>query len=272
MSDIGKHLLGRKTSPPDLRDYRLENFFGIGAEETAMTPNEEIVLAIKELQLTTITYKRWAATKYSDVTQTHWWKAFNHLANASGVVPPTPTTDKIWRANFQLDQGDTGHCVGFGWAGWSNAEPIENVYDNDDGHEIYYETKVIEGKPGNESGAYPRDGAEAMRARKRLNTYAFADSIETILTHLRTKGPVGIGTDWTYDMFQPDSNGFVKPTGEYAGGHWYLLYGVEGDVLLFKNSWGSGWGDNGSFRMTIPDFQILMNAYAEVIASVELPL
>lgn len=269
---MGEHLLGRKPSPPDPRDYRLANFLRIGDEKASLTPNEEIALAIKELQLTTVTYKRWASTPYTDVTKTHWWQAFNHLAKASGTVPPTPTTDKIWRVNFQLDQGNTGHCVGFGWAGWSNSEPTENQYVDNDGHAIYYEAKVIEGDPGGENGAYPRDGAEAMRARKRLNVYAFADTIDDILTHLRTKGPVGVGTDWTYDMFEPDSNGFVKPTGDVAGGHWYLLYGVEKDALLFKNSWGAQWGDNGSFRMTIPDFQSLLDDMGEAIASVELPL
>lgn len=272
MADVGEHLLGRKPSPPDARDYRLANFFGLGTEESTLTPNEEIALAVKELQMTTITYKRWAATKYPDVTKTHWWQAFNHLAKASGSVPPIPAIDKTWGANFQLDQGNTGHCVGFGWAGWSNAEPIVNQYNNSDGHAIYYETKVIEGDPGGEDGAYPRDGAEAMLARGRLNTYAFAYSTDDIITHLRTKGTVGIGTNWTNDMFEPDSNGFVKPTGQIAGGHWYLLYGIEGDVLLFKNSWGSGWGDNGSFRMTISDLQSLLDDMGEAIASVELPL
>jgi hypothetical protein len=271
MAEIGTHLLGRRPSPPDLRDYRLSNFEGLG-EELALSPEEEIALAVKELQLTTITYKRWAATIYSDVTKTHWWQAFNHLVLAGGTPPPVPTLDKVWDVSFQLDQGNTGHCVGFGWAGWSNADPVVNQYDNQDGHDIYYETKVIEGDPGAENGAYPRDGAKAMLARKRLSAYAMADSVDTILTHLRSKGTVGIGTDWTSDMFDPDANGFVKPTGSVQGGHWYLLYGVQGDTLLFKNSWGDDWGDNGSFRMTKSDFQVLFQAWGEAIASVELPL
>ena len=88
---------------------------------TTRTPRSR--LAVKELQATTVTYKKWAATHYPDVTKTHWWQAFNHLANASGQTPPFPTADKTWEADFTLDQGNTGHCVGFGWAGWGDTQP-----------------------------------------------------------------------------------------------------------------------------------------------------
>jgi hypothetical protein len=272
MSEIGPHLLGRLPSPPDLRDYRLVNFAGIGQEAGEYDFAEEARLAAEELRLTTVTYKRWAATKYADVTQTHWWKAFNHLANIIGEPLPPVTLDKLWDTDFQFDQGETGHCVGFGWAGWGVAEPVIDNYVNAEGHKIYYEAKVIEGNPNNEDGAYTRDGAKAMQNRQRLAVYAFALTLDEILLHLRTQGPLVIGTDWTFDMFTPDADGFVKPTGENAGGHCYLLYGVVGETLHFKNSWGASWGDNGSFRMTFPNFQILMEAWGEAIASVELPL
>lgn len=272
MSDIGVHLLGRRPSPPDLRDYRLANFAGIGEEGAVYDPVVEINLAIKELQLTTVTYQRWAATKYSDVTKTHWWQALNHLTNAGGGQPPTPTLDKTWDASFQLDQGNTGHCVGFGYAGWGNTLPVDDNYQNSDGHAIYYEAKVIEGDPGGENGAYMRDGVKAMQARKRLSTYAFAETMTDILEHLRGKGPVVIGTNWTNDMFEPDANGYVKPTGGVAGGHCYLLYGVESTSLIFKNSWGADWGLAGSFKMQTADFQTLLDAWGEAVATVELPL
>ena len=142
---------------------------------------------------------------------------------------------------------------------------------NADGHAIYYECKVIEGQPGNEDGAYVRDGAKAMLARNRLGVYAFADTIDTALTHLRSYGPLVVGTDWTNDMFDPDAQGFVKPTGGVAGGHCYLWYGVRGDVFDFKNSWGD-WGDNGSFHMHRADFEVLFSSWGEVVASVELAL
>jgi hypothetical protein len=239
---------------------------------TTLSDQDLALYAISELRQTTITYKNWAARQYADVKVTHWWKALNALSQIAGGITPVPVTDRVWDINFQLDQGNTGHCVGFGWAGWGDAAPVIDRYGDKDGHDIYYECKVIEGDPGGENGAYTRDGAKAMLNRGRLSIYAYANTLDDALVHLRTKGPLVVGTDWTDDMFEPDIAGFVKPTGGVAGGHCYVLYGVVGTTLLFKNSWGLGWGDEGSFRMTIPDFQVLLDAWGEIIASVELPL
>ena len=35
--------------------------------------------------------------------------------------------------------------------------------------------------------------------------------MDAILEHLRNRGPVVIGSDWTDDMFDTDANGFVVP-------------------------------------------------------------
>ena len=73
-------------------------------------------------------------------------------------------------------------------------------------------------------------------------------------------------------MFFPDNSGRVRPTGDVAGGHCYLLYEISGTTLWFKNSWGPTFGVGGSFCMTIDDFKILLDSYGEMVATVELPL
>lgn len=274
MADLGSHLLGRKVSPPDERDYKAVNFLGIGESPSNLSSEELVRLGVSELTKTTITYKQWAARHYEDVTVTHWWKAFNAFAQAVGDIPPTPipVTDKTWESKIQLDQGNTGHCVGFGCAAWGIADPVEDTYSDDDGHAIYYEAKVIEGDPKGEDGAYTRDGAKAMVARKRMSVYAFIDTQADILNWIRTQGPIIVGTDWTDDMFYPDNQGYVVPSGNVAGGHCYLLIGVEGDSLVFKNSWGKSFGLDGYFKMKTSDFMDLMANQGEAITSVELPL
>lgn len=282
MAEVGPHLLGRKISPPDERDYRAVNFMFTGEGVAPTLAVEELAtLAAQELTKTTITYKQWAARHYDDPTVTHWWKAFNYLSqivNPTPPEPPVPIDDKLWESLVVLDQSagqpedKQGHCVGFGCAGWGITEPVEDAYTNSDGHAIYYEAKKIEGDPTGEDGAYTRDGAKAMVARKRMGTYAFLDTITDIEAWVRTRGPVIVGTDWTDDMFQPDTHGIVVPSGNVVGGHCYVLIGIEGDFLIFKQSWGASWGVAGYFKMLVSDFVNLFEDYGEAIASVELPL
>ena len=266
---IGPQLLGCVPSPPDERDWKLSTFFG----------DRETLLgrAVAELKQTTVGYTYFTKKDAEPGAKSRWGKALtllNYLDQSwSGGIDKS----LVWNLPKVLDQGQTGHCVGFGWAGWSIAPPYENSkYTNKDAHDIYYEIKEIEGEPGQENGAYVRSGAKAMLARKRLSAYAFADDFSAIFKYFFTKGPIVIGTSWMNDMFDPDSNGFVKPTGGEAGGHCYLLVGYEingqEQNLLFQNSWGSAWGLGGRFRMKIDDFRSLWSNWGEAIGSLELDI
>ena len=266
MTDPGPHLLGRTPSPPDERDFRLSQF---------MTGDDNLLSrALAELKKTTTGYQYYVTKGADPPKSSHWFKALT-LLGQTGVFWWPGVRDVSWTVSKQLDQGQTNHCVGFGWAGWSVAEPYQNVtYGDTAAHDIYYEIKVIEGEPGQENGAWVRSGAKAMQARKRLGAYAFADTIEEIQTYLHTKGPVVVGTDWTDDMFAPDAAGYVKPTGAVAGGHCYLLMGelLGEDAFLFQNSWGAGWGQNGRFKMKTADFAQVFANQGEAVASLELAL
>lgn len=272
---IGKHLLGRKPSPPDERDYKAKWFlYG----PSTLTHKEIVTRAKDELKQTTVGFKN----KYwvNPPANTHWARALALLAQIAPDSPtpdptPSPTGDVVYDDPHQLDQGDTGHCVGFGWAQWGNTQPIDDNYVNQDGHDIYYECKVIDGEPKEENGSYVRSGAKAMQDRKRNQLYAFASTVKEIRDWVQSgKGPVVVGTDWYNDMFDVGQDGFVQPTGGVAGGHCFLLIGdhpSEG-AFEFQNSWGSSWGQNGRFKMKYEDFDKLLQADGEACVTVELPL
>ena len=68
-----------------------------------------------------------------------------------------------------------------------------------------------------------------------------------------TNGPVEVAFTVYQDFFTYKSGVYVHKTGGVAGGHAVkaIGWGVEGGVpyWLIANSWGSGWGDAGFFKI-----------------------
>jgi hypothetical protein len=271
--EIGKHLLGRIPNEPDDRDFTVK----------FLQEASPLEIALAKLE---------ASKAVAPATKAFAKSLVDFLEPSPGPTPtpdptpaptpaptpdptPVPTSDVQYADKDQLDQGDTGHCVGFGWAQWGNTDPINDNFTNADGDAIYYECKVIDGEPKQENGSQVRSGAKAMQDRKRDSAYAFASSLDEIKAWVQSgKGPVVIGSDWYNDMFDPDSKGFVKPTGGVAGGHCFLLVGdLESEgAFLFQNSWGKSWGLNGYFKMKYADFNKLLQAQGDACVCVELPL
>ena len=42
----------------------------------------------------------------------------------------------------------------------------------------------------------------------------------------------------------------ISPSNSEEGGHAVVLFGVKSHYLMFMNSWGDSWGDNGFFRVS----------------------
>lgn len=248
--DLGPHLLGR-VYRADGRDWSVSKLLEI-ADPPASTLERTV-----EQMLSTPYFTDWK----SYLVFWRWLKQQHR----------PPSEGDAWQLDIQLDQGNTGHCVGFGWAGWVNATPEPGNYQNPDGHALYYECKVIDWEPREENGSTVRSGALAARARGRLAAFGFAKTTADIDEWIDHQGTVVVGTTWTNDMFRPDDQGFVRPTGSVAGGHCYLMLDRIDDAYLFQNSWGGDWGQSGRFKMRRSDFADLLADWGECCCSVELP-
>ncbi len=253
---VGPQLLGR-VHRPDPRDWSIGRLM-----EIAEPPESIRQRTIEQVMAETSYFSDWR----SYLVFWHWLRK-----HREPVTPAVGTP--AWELKIQLDQGETGHCVGFGWAGWVDALPVEGFYQNADAHALYYECKIIDGEPGAENGSTVRSGALAVRGRGRLAAFAFARSTAEINDWLNSNGSVVAGTNWTNDMFTPDGNGYVRPSGPVVGGHCYVMldYLDDEDAYLFQNSWGGHWGLNGRFKMKRSDFDGLLHDNGEACCAAELP-
>lgn len=181
-----------------------------------------------------------------------------------------------WAVPRILDQGSTPHCVGYAWAGQGIAYPIADKWDESMGEKIYYSAKIIDGEPNQENGSTTRSGVQAFMqyAKVKDNAYAFAYNLDDIVTWVLTEGPVITGTDWYYSMFNPDPDGLVHVTGDIAGGHEWMISGVDTVAKEFHcvNSWGTSFGVNGHFKISFDDYMILFNNQGDACTTLEIEI
>lgn len=194
--------------------------------------------------------------------------------NLRNFIPPAKeeVSIKVMHWSFigkSLTQGYTGHCCGFGDANFLINNPINTPCTNEDGHKFYYMCKVIDGEPGNEEGSNIRSAAKVLQQIGRIKNYAFANDFETINWWLLNKGPLIVGTVWYEGMDMPDEYNVVHPIGAVRGGHCYIINGLDETYYYAQNSWGEGWGNNGAFRILIPDFIKIFTAAGDAISAVE---
>lgn len=199
------------------------------------------------------------------------------MADVVGEPPPTRTYRYWWNRGWTGDQGPTPECVAYSWLHWLEDGPTTQrplapgagpVFDPG---VIYRHAQKLDGIPGEDyAGTTVRGGAKALQERGAIESYYWSWGLDPVVKALLTEGPVVMGSNWYQGMFTPGEDGFVSPTGRVAGGHAYLLNGVnvKEEKVRFKNSWGS-WGDKGHAWMRFADLERLLGENGEAVIAVE---
>ena len=180
-----------------------------------------------------------------------------------------------WRCYDWFNQGTEGACVGFALGHELAARPAEvrGLGYNYLVEKIYWEAQKLDPWEG---GSYPNAspqyaGTSILAGVKRVKDlgwiegYKWGFNIEDVLYGIGHNGPAVLGIRWYSDMYNPDENGFIKPTGSLVGGHAILARAInikKGYVTL-RNSWGKNWGKNGDCYITFEDLETLLNQQGE---------
>jgi hypothetical protein len=183
---------------------------------------------------------------------------------------------KKWDDYAFLDQGNEGACVGFGTSGELAALPeaVPNV-DNNFAFGLYNEAKTVDEWPGEDyEGTSVLAGAKVAKSRGYYSSYLWADNELDMARTVSNFGPVIIGINWYQGMMDPDSQGFLHPTGEVVGGHCVVVIGidVEKGFYTIRNSWGKSWGIGGEAKISRTDMAKLIAENGDVCKPVRVSL
>ncbi len=219
---------------------------------------------------------------------------------AAPILPSS--SDRSYRywataSTKRLDQGRTDSCVGHGWSHFLTTSPLTPAYSTLDirakaagyplltkginpfAARVYDRAQEIDefADTPPAGGTSVRAGAKALQAVGMISDYLWLHDTTQITLALLELGPVVVGTDWYEGMFNPTapapgSGSMIAPTGNVAGGHCYLLTGVNGETERFRvlNSWGLGWGNAGYAYIKISDFAQLLAAGGEACLTSDL--
>jgi hypothetical protein len=182
-----------------------------------------------------------------------------------------------------LDQGQLGSCTGNAGTGALGTQPFYDKAgkaalgstsgdagtDERFAVQLYSDATKIDPYPGtyppSDTGSSGLAICKVLRARGTIRGYTWATTATGYLQLLQS-GPVMQGMPFYNAFFNPDKNGFIDsnshwPSSGIAGGHEVEAVGVDinssnmsASVITFANSWGTGWGDAGYFRMRLATY------------------
>ena len=185
---------------------------------------------------------------------------------------------KTWPTAQVFDQKDTSQCVAYSGIAALVAAPRVNFPN------ITFETlyKECQRQDQWEGEAYQGTSVLALgKVLKKMgfiSEYRWANNVDQLANYILTTGPALAGVTWHSNFFSPDPNGFLSLGGGIAGGHAFLLAGVDlekkcpdGTTGAFRKlgSWGRSWGNNGRAWISFATMAELIEDQGELMMFAE---
>lgn len=187
-------------------------------------------------------------------------------------IEDKPRRSYSWNKTRWFDQGTEGACVGFSLAHELVARPSVNLVGEYVATEIYKEAQKIDEWAGEAySGTSVLAGTKVATQRGYFTEYRWAFGEDDLALAVGYRGPAVLGVNWYTGMFQPDSAGYIHPTGQVEGGHAILCaaYSVPRNAYRLDNSWGQGWGQGGNCWIHRDDMAQLLSEQGEAMIPVQ---
>ena len=184
-----------------------------------------------------------------------------------------------------LDQGDVGSCTGNAETGALGTDPLYGTLPPDRQAQLnealalalYSAAEDIDGDgpyPPNDNGSTGLSVCKAAKNGGWISGYVHCLSLASVLDAISAGHAVILGTNWYDSMDNPDSSGLVtiSPGAQVRGGHEYLARGIDtaNRLIRLDNSWGTGWGDQGSFCYSWDTLTRLLSEQGDGTVSVPL--
>ena len=181
-----------------------------------------------------------------------------------------------------LDQGDLGSCTGNAALGCLGTGLFYTVLGpnvikglESEAVSFYSDATRLDGYDGTypptDTGSDGLSVAKAVLTARYISGYQHALNFTAAMTALQHNAVI-TGITWYEGMFNPDSKGNVKPTGDVAGGHEFCVDEIDmaNSRVGFTNSWGSSWGIGGRAYLSFSDWENLLKDDGDVTIFVPL--